>query len=657
MSRRAMEFVAGLLLCLLPMAAGAGSDFEWSPVTEADWEIAEDPDNGIRDAVMIFERIVVDDEDLVKKETSYYTLYRRIRILSGEGREWGDALSEFLRKGQKIEEVKGRTLHRDGSSYELDEDQVFEKEVLVTKDYKVEQKAFSLPAVSEDCIVEYYFKYRLEGPPHLWVIQKDIYLLEGHYVWKVCRGKGLKGSEYRAFGSDVAPNYIVLHAEDELNVERLPSLKDIRELAFSISDVPAFESESFSPPAISLKWQMHHYYGEPGPASVYWGEVTKEIEENIEEFAAYNHRVAERAKSFSDYSRDSQKIMLSCGWLNKHITNLDLDDSGEKRKGNGCVSHVIEHGYGTSPEICCTFYDMLREMNIDAKMAFTVDRDDDFFIEDAKYWQFTRWLVAVPDEAGGYVFYKPGFDYLRPGQVDWYNEGTRALVVGDANQLFYNIPYSAAETNQMSSNLDLTLDENLHLSGSLAEECKGQCARQHRLGLRKTAETGKAQYLKEHMSQHYPGFEPDSFSVDGMEDSRFTLHIGCKVEADFAGQQMGSRLLLRLADVLSVEDSPFTRDERKHDIMLTYAREMTETARIALPETWAVEALPADTTFSNQVGKCSMSFKAEDGGVTITRFFTVVKPEWKPEAYADIKSLFGTRQTLNDLTVVLNRDG
>gem|GEM_PF-2286282 len=656
-TKRAATMCSLLCLLLAPAALRAGSDFEWAPVTAADWAIAEDDGRGIRDAVIIFEKIVVDDEELIKKERTYYTLYRRIRILSGEGREWGDALSDYLRRDQEIEEIRGRTLLREGTSYELDEDQVQEKEVLVTKDFKVKQKAFSLPAVSEDCIVEYYFKYKLDGPPHRWMIQKDIYMLEGEYIWKVCRGKGLKGTEYRQFGKDVAPNYIVLHCEDELNVERRPSLKDTRELVFTISDVPAFAREPYSPPAISLKWQLHHYYADPGPAAVFWGEVTQELEQNIKDYASYNYYVCEKAKAFSHYDRDSQKIRNTCAWFNNNITNLDIDKSGEERKGNGCVSHVIEHGYGNSPEICCTYYDMLRELNIDAKMAFTVDRDDDFFIEDAKYWQFTRWLVAVPDEEGGYVFYKPGFDYLKPGQVDWYNEGTQALVAGDPDQLFYTIPHSAPETNESSGEIDLTMDEALHLSGTLTEECTGQCAAAHRFGLRKTDATGETQYLKETVEERYPAFEPDSFEVDGMEDSRLTLKMACKVESDFAGQQMGNRLLMRPADFLSPQDNPFTSDERKYDIMLDYARETSQTVTVSFPAGWSVEAVPADTTFSSEVGSCGISFVAGDGSVTIRRFSTITKPEWGVEAYPEIRDFFASRQALNDMTVVLKREG
>ena len=50
----------------------AGDDFEWLPVTDADWSVSEDSVKGIRDAVMLFEKIIVNDTKLIDGK-SYYS--------------------------------------------------------------------------------------------------------------------------------------------------------------------------------------------------------------------------------------------------------------------------------------------------------------------------------------------------------------------------------------------------------------------------------------------------------------------------------------------------------------------------------------------------------------------------------------------------------
>lgn len=654
MDTRVRGVVAGLLLGLAASVAQPGLAFEWEQVTEADWAVAEDPDKDIRDAVMIFEKIRVDDENMVDRKT-YYSVYRRIRILSGEGRSWGDVVAPYIKKTQKLEDIQGRTLHRDGDVFDLKESYIFDKEVVAGEGTKVKQKAFSLPAVSEDCIIEYYVKYRLDESPHVWIIQKDIHMLDGEYVWRFCRGRGLRGTEFRNFAKTDAPNYVVLHAEEHLNIDSRPSLKDPDELVFTIEDVPAFRSEPFSLPDIALKWQMRHYYGEPGVAASFWGDICRDFEANLKEFTSYNDRLQKVIENFPYMSSDLERVNTAYDWLNSNIRNVNLDESDEEVEGNGCVDHVVMHGYGNSLEISSLFYDMLREMEIDAKMAFGINRNENMFIPDAKYWQFDRSLVAVPQAGGGYAFYKPGYDYLAPGQLDWYNEGTTALVVGDPDEQFFAIPISDAAMNEKSRSLELTIGEDLHLAGTMTEEATGQPARLHRIGMRKSDNAGVKQYLKECLAGSVPTFDADSLAVENLENNRRTLGIRCLVEANFEGQQVGSRLLLMPSDLFSKHENPFTTDERAHEIDFNYAHRTIESIDLDMPERWAVETVPSDTTFSNRVGECRISFKVLESGLSIESRFTIAEPVWQPEAYEDIKKLFQARKTFSETTVVISR--
>ncbi|MFQ5630148.1 MAG: hypothetical protein ACE5I1_15375, partial [bacterium] len=122
----------------------AGEKFYWEPVTEADWSVVADSAKGYRDAVMLFEKVTADDRKFADGKT-YLTIYRRIRILDAEGRDWGDVLAPLFYKKQKIEEVKGRTILPDGREIALAKDQIFEKQAIKTKGAKIKQTNFSLP--------------------------------------------------------------------------------------------------------------------------------------------------------------------------------------------------------------------------------------------------------------------------------------------------------------------------------------------------------------------------------------------------------------------------------------------------------------------------------------------------------------------------------
>jgi hypothetical protein len=411
MAKRVVSAFACLLLWTSVFTAQPGLCIEWQPVTEVDWAVAEDPDRGGYGAVIIFEKVAIDDENMFE-DASYYSVYQRIRILSAEGRNWGEIIIPDLAAEQEISEIKGRTLHRDGDSFDLKESHVYEKEVLIGEGIKARQKAFWLPAVTADCIVEYYIEYRLDESPNIWVIQKDIPMLYGECVWRVCRGKGLRGTDYRDFLNEGSPQYVALYVAEQFKVEKRPPIDDFEEMVFRVSNVPAFQPEPFSPPGIAVKWQMRRFYGQPGGAPSYWRNRSNAFEENLKAFTSINQRLQEVVAGFPEMSSDVQRVDTACDWLNNNIRNVDLDRIGSDAEANRCVDHVVMHGYGNSLEINTLLFAMLRQMGIDAKFAFTINRNDNLFVSDAKYWQFDRTLVAVPVAGTGYAFLKGGYDYL-----------------------------------------------------------------------------------------------------------------------------------------------------------------------------------------------------------------------------------------------------
>ncbi|MFZ1947690.1 MAG: transglutaminase domain-containing protein [bacterium] len=653
MARSAAWIIAMMCIWVLPTAPRAGSDFSWLPVTEADWAVSADLEHGIKDAVVVFEKIVDDEEDMVQGKC-YRTVYRRIRVLSSEGRSCGDVLTEPLSRGTQAEEIRGRTCLRDGRVFELDKKQVLEKDVWVSEGAKFRQKSFTLPQVAADCIVEYFIKYRSDTPFYRWFMQSDLHLLAGECRWVFCRGKGLAGQEYRSFGDSVAQDYFVVGADVKLDVRREPTEKAPTALVFTVSGVPAFESEPHCPSARALKRQLVHYYEKPESLATFWIQQTREMDDRIKAFMYYDFDVrAALARDLPFVSQSEQGARTICAWINKHIQNVDLDDLDPKEKPNGCVSHVVKNGRGRPLEIAATFCQMLQKIGVEAKMAFGLNSDMGVFLPEARFWQFDQVLVAVPLSRGGYTFYQPGYDYLVPGQVGQNYEGTQALVVGDSTGQFFDVPRSDAGVNRAARAVAIRFDQDLQVSGTVTETCKGRWAARHRASLHKAEAGDRDRYLKEHMSEAFPLFSVDSLSITGLDDPWSLVAIGCRVEADLAGRRTGDRLVLSLFDFIDREDNPFIASERRFDIAFPFASEVSETLKVELPHGWTVGALPGDTTFTNQVGECRVFFRASGDLLTIGRVFSITKAVWPVSAYADVRSLFQTRQTSGDAAVVV----
>jgi len=649
------KYIVTLLITIGLSLNSFAKKWEWEPIAESDWQV--DDSMKTENAVMIFEIITADDRKAMDDKV-YYSIHRRIRILNLEGREWGDYTVPYFQKKQKIKEIYGRTVLPDGKEYYLDKSDIIESEVLKSKKFKIKQKSFSLPALSANCIVEYFVKYELPNPANTWVIQKDIPLLSGKFVWKFYKGKGLQGFIYSALSSIMTPNYLLLNTDREVDIKQLPFLKDPEEIVFSVTNESAFKSEPCSMPDIALKSQLRCYYGESGTPASFWGNRSKSIENSLKEFTSKDQKVRETIKTFGELATDNEKMKTAYLWLQRNLINTTYDESDEDFKENDYVDDILKHGYGSGSEINEVFYDMLREMNIDAKMAYTTDHDDNFFIYEAKYWQFDRSLIAIPAKNGKYAFYNPGGKYLPVGTVAWFNEGNNAFIVGDMNRQFYTVPISNSRSNRIERYQILNLNEDLNLNGIMKEKYIGHSARSIRLDLDQINDDEKIKKIKEQILGNFPNFEADSITVENIDSTESPVIINSSITVNSFGQNMGSMFLLKPFDLFSRLDNPFVANEREHAIMFDYAYEVLEVLKIEIPTGWRIEAMPSDSAFSNRIGLCEINFEQLNNRKTLSvqRIFKLNTPLIKASEYPSIRELYQFQKWLEDSNIILKRE-
>lgn len=667
MSRWTTKTIAlALIVLLLPAFADAKRNknaFEWDEITEADWNLSVDSTRGIRDAAMVFERIMEDDEKM-KNEKCYRTIYRRIRILSDEGRKWADGETPSVGKDAKVVMLQGRTVLRDGTEITLEEEQVFEKEVVKIKYRKYRQYSFSIPGATDDCIVEYVFKIKSPRPIVEWTIQKEIPLLQGELHWHLAQSDALTLYDILSGGfTNRAANYLWLNVQSEKDVQQLPNIKKPEETVFTIGFVPAFHEEPNSVPQASIKAKLLTYYGANKTPAAFWGDMSNWLAKWLDQFCKENDRVKELVKQFDSLETEERKIAAAYQWVQDSIVNttyVELDrhqgESEKKRKKrkekqNESANDVMKRRYGDQVDIEYVFCDMLREMNIDARIAFAKDRFNDLFVQEAKYWQFDESLVAVRTDSGN-VFYAPGHPFAPLGRVPWYLEGVQALISGGVELRV--IPFSEAGSNTTSRSFAYTVTGNGPVEGHAEVTLSGHGARSVRMAVLDEEYSDYKDLLMEDITELFPEAEIDSLQWQHLDERdqpvRLSWHASCP-ELGAAGD----RLLLQPFDYMSEMVNPFYSDERKHGILFDYAYKLQESAQFTLPEGMTVESLPQDSVYQNQVGSFSVAFTNFGNALVVGRFFTLNRAFWPSDAYPQVRDLFQTWENLRDMVVVLSR--
>ncbi len=625
------------------------------PITETDWAVGPDTSLGIKDAVMIFEKIIMDDRDMMK-EKYYYTIYRRLRILTSDGREEGDISIPLYSADQKVLSLRARTIHHDGDTVYLAEDQIVEKEVFKNRKVKIKQKSFSMPGLTDDCIIEYRIKLRLPNHVSYWNIQKNIALLQGELTWHLFYGKGLTKSQFAYMGSQYAPNYmsLCLDPNNDVEVERLPRLKETKKIVFTINNIAAFESEPHTLPKNVLLGQLHYYYTEVCTANAYWGKYSSLFPKWMAAYIDKSKKIKKIVKEFESLSTDGEKMRAAYDWVNENLINLTFVETEKKikKKKYENADKAIKSGYANRSGITYIFCDMLREMDIDAKICRVVDRDENIFVKDAKYWQFDRMLVAVKNEEKEWEFFAPGELYIPYGQVPWYSEGISALLGGAQSSLYVHVPFSNSHDNSSKRSINLTITDEFDVLSNVHEKITGHTARSLRVILDDVKEAEYNNEIKDFIKDYLFDEEVDSITYENINTCKEPLYLKYSISfPNIENELMGDRILIKPLEYMEKISNPFVDDNRTLSIMFDYAYELHENVVLEFPDEMQIEAVPEDFMFKNQVGSCGVSFTKIGNKLSVQRIFRLDQTYFSPKNYQQIKEFFQQTVSNNDLTV------
>lgn len=665
-----LTLIAVLLGLAGPAALADDRKFEFEEITAEDWAVQEDEGRKIFDAAVIFEKWIADETEHQRKCT--YWLYRRIRVLRESGKDWADVEVPILELDQKIKELEGRTVLPDGSIIPLVDDQVHEHTVIKTRGEKVKQYRFSLPGVTDDCILEYILKIETENEQPLWAVQKSIPVLYGKKIWYY-GGVQLHISAFlHSQAKDIvelieklieksSPNYLWLNCGAGVQTTLMPSAERPEYVVLEVFNLGPFREEVHSLPPTYLKARNVTYYATTDPPISFWSELSQELLDVLNTYKKKDKRLKKKVSRLSVLPAVPQRIDAAYSYVQDSLINVSYHDliehegtpkeTKKEPKVHESIDETLKDGYGSNIELNILFWALLQELNVNAKFAFFVDRRENILVTQAKYWQFDRTAIIVPRATTGFDIYVPGDPFVPAGVAPWFAEGTDMLIL-DGQEVFEMAPFSASELSATDCTYDLEISEDGEVFGHLTELSFGHDAYRYRYSLHDKEGADRLAELKETVTSSLNGAELDSIACRGLDSHRDTLTITAELaypEIDL----LTNRVLLKPFDYAHNLDNPFTAGSREFAIMFDYASSLTERLHFTLPGDWQVEALPADTMFSNQIGFCKMSFAADGDRLSVTRTFTLNHPFWMQEAYPQVQQLFSTRQHFQNTVVVL----
>jgi hypothetical protein len=618
---RAILLALSLLFFLLPAHHCAlGQAFQQPTADEL--SMTSDPKAPGADAVYFYREETSDDA------LHYHSLYARIKVLTEKGKELATVKIPYERGTFKVDGIKGRTIHSDGTIIPLNAKPSDLMEFKIGEN-QINQMVFTLPSVEVGSILEYKLDIRYEDNrvvSPMWDIQQPYFVHKAHY----------------RFVPDPAGGHYITNSRGEA-LSRMMYTKVIgngadivRDQAgrytLDLSDIPAIPNEDWAPPLDSINWHVYFYYTYAASGSEFWQKEGGHWQKEVERFAKVSNSLRDAANGLvSAGDSEEQKASKLYDAVMK-IENTDFtrhktlaERKAEKMKEAKTAEDIWNQKSGSSDDIALLYYALVRAVGLRAWPMQVVNRNRAIF--DSSYLNIGQLddFIVIVNINGKDVYLDPGERYCTFGQLHWKHNasgGLRFNADGKGTALAGTPAnmYTSATTERIA---DITVDDSGAIKGSARFIMAGPEA----LHWRQLTLTNDTDEIKKQFNEELRGKLPDGVHTEfdhflGLEEYNSKLIAIFNLSGNL-GTMTGKRLFLPGLFFESQSRHPFVEQKSRFaPIDVHYAKLTQDTVTYHMPVGYAVESTPqsADTNWpQHAILRIKSSVSGSD--VTIMRAF------------------------------------
>jgi hypothetical protein len=294
---RTHTFLRSTLL-LLAISSPALVRAQFQQPTAEELKMTADPKAPGAAAVYLYREETTDDS------LHFQTYYERIKVLTEKGKEQATIRIPYERGEFKVNDIKGRTIHSDGTIIPLTTKPSDLMEVK-TNARQVNQMVFTLPSVEVGSIIEYrlqidYSDTIVSSPT--WELQKPFLVHKAHYFFNpessgghyITNNRGQTLDRIMWITSGVPLETVAHDGRGRFTVD--------------VADIPATPSDDWMPPLNTLKWRVEFYYTYARSGVDFWDSEGKRWAKDAEHFTNPSGQLKNAASQIvSPADSDEQK--------------------------------------------------------------------------------------------------------------------------------------------------------------------------------------------------------------------------------------------------------------------------------------------------------------------------------------------------------------
>jgi hypothetical protein len=550
-------------------------------------------------------------EEIANDPMHYQSYYARIKVLTEKGKELATVELPYLRGNMKVSDIKGRTIHADGTIYPLT---VKPEDLMVSKtgERQIGKKVFTLPSVEVGSILEYRYDLRYDdnqfSSPQ-WEIQRHYFVHAAHYSFTPFKAFMPQGTP------DTATSMYLTDARGRtvnslIWWNRLPAgvvMKTSVNGSYSVdvADVPPIPDEDWMPPIDSFLYKVQFYYKAAGSAQDFWVTDSKLWSKDVDKFAETSKPIKTAVDSLitpGDSDLDKAKKLYAA------VQTLDNTDYSRQKTATEMKQLKIKEARhaedtwaqksGSSEDIAMLYLAMLRAAGLNAYAVKVVDRSEGIFDPTFLDLDQLDTTLVVLDNGGHRIALDPG-EKMCPFQTLNWRHAAAGGIGQSAEGISYSVtPSSFYKDNTLNRIGDLTLDAHGGITGHIRIVMTGQKAlRWRQFALRNDDAEMKKSFDRDELEDAVPeGVEAhvDHFLAVDQPDVNLVAIVNV---TGSLGTAMAKRILLPGLFFETRARVPFVNEQKRLEpVDMRYATIITDDVTYHLPAGAAVEGAPQNTS-------------------------------------------------------------
>ena len=622
-------------------------DFDYGQISTEELKMTSYAKDTSAHAVVLQEygksRINVDNNDDL---TLFFEYHVRIKIFDSKGFDEATAEIKLRNSSDKQEsdnvyDIAGATYFLDASG-EIKHVDFDRSKIYTTRDYKEQSTLkFTMPALTNGCVIEY--KYTLTSPIdlclyhfHPWYFQSDIpklyseyeALIPGHFTYNAVLHGFLKLTKSDA-------------QIDKGCFSTRGASSDCSDIKYGMSDIPAFTEEDYMTSAknyiSSITFDIveftNPYTGVKVKETKEWSDIDNSLK-NDEDFGGQ----LKRTSVFKDRmipvtagtANDLDKAKAIYAYIQKNF-KLDIGaDLGVKK--------AYETHTGSVWDINFSLIDALNSTGINAEAVLLSTRENGFINELYPAINDFNYLVAMVS-IGDKSYFLDATDPLLPfGMLPFkcLNGKGRAFTLKAPS---YWVDLNVPEKEISTSNLDLTLQDDGKLKGTLIIYSIGYQAFETRAAIKKFnsvdeyvedvgAKVPKLKILKSEI------INSDSLDKPVIEKYEVELKV---LDNSGSGKYSFNPFFLS-----KITTNPLKEAERHYPVDMGMPIDYRTVLTMHLPANYKIDSPPQNVTciLTNNGGKFMTDYQADNNTFTFSHIIQFTKAAYAPEEYTSVKEFF-----------------